>query len=196
MPQLFQTGTLTIFDIDETLFHTTAKIGVLKEGKSVRKLSNQEYNTYKLKPGESFDFKEFESAKKFTESVPIARMIEKVKTITEGLTRNPQSRVIILTARPNLDDKKTFLEVFRKHGMDMTKIYVERAGNLTSINGSAARKTTIIRTYLNTKRFTKAKMFDDDQFNLQAFSQLQKEFPNVTFESYLVNSDGSIRSVG
>ena len=31
-------GTLTIFDIDETLFHTKAKVGVVKDGKVIRKI--------------------------------------------------------------------------------------------------------------------------------------------------------------
>jgi hypothetical protein len=45
------TGTLTIFDIDETLFHTYAKVAVVKDGNLVRMLDNQEFNTYKRKKG-------------------------------------------------------------------------------------------------------------------------------------------------
>ena len=47
---------LTIFDIDDTLFRTTAQIKVVKDGKFIRSLNNQEFNTYQLKTGESFDF--------------------------------------------------------------------------------------------------------------------------------------------
>ena len=50
---------LTIFDIDDTLFHTTAQIKVMKDGKVVQSLTNQEFNNYKLQPGEEFDFGEF-----------------------------------------------------------------------------------------------------------------------------------------
>ena len=39
---------LTIFDIDETLFHTKAKINVKKDGKIVASLTNVEYNNYIL----------------------------------------------------------------------------------------------------------------------------------------------------
>jgi FMN phosphatase YigB (HAD superfamily) len=58
-------GTLTIFDIDETLFHTKAKVAVVKDGKVVRMLDNQEFNTYKRKDGEEYDFREFKSAEVF-----------------------------------------------------------------------------------------------------------------------------------
>ena len=65
---------LTIFDIDETLFHTNAKIKVVQE-KVVKILDNQSYNNYKLKQGESFDYGQFKSAKIFKEtSTPIQKL--------------------------------------------------------------------------------------------------------------------------
>ena len=68
----FKDNGLTIFDIDDTLFHTTAKIAVMKDGKKVKELTNKQFNTYKLKAGEKFDFKQFKDADKFyKESQPI-----------------------------------------------------------------------------------------------------------------------------
>ena len=43
---------LVIFDIDDTLLHTTAKIKVVKDGQVIRDLTNQEFNNYQLQPGE------------------------------------------------------------------------------------------------------------------------------------------------
>ena len=40
---------LTMFDVDETMFITKAKVKVMKNGKVVKKLDNQEFNTYKKK---------------------------------------------------------------------------------------------------------------------------------------------------
>ena len=42
---------LVIFDIDDTLLHTTAKIRVVSRGRVVRELTNQQFNHYKLQPG-------------------------------------------------------------------------------------------------------------------------------------------------
>ena len=73
---------LTIFDIDETLFHTKAKVQVSKEGKIVKILDNQQYNSYRLKNGESFNYGQFKSAKIFKEtSTPIAKVIKRAKRI-------------------------------------------------------------------------------------------------------------------
>ena len=41
---------LTIFDIDETMFKTKAKVKVVKNGETIKSLTNQEFNKYKLKP--------------------------------------------------------------------------------------------------------------------------------------------------
>ena len=77
---------LTIWDIDETLFNTKALIYVMKGGELVRKLSNQEFNTYKLRAGESFDFREFRDAKHFRDtSEPIAKAINKLIAIHKNV---------------------------------------------------------------------------------------------------------------
>ena len=191
----FGEGSLTIFDIDETLFHTTAQIAVIKNKKVVRRLSNSEFNTYKLQPGEEFDFTEFRSSEKFAESKPIPKMIAKAKAISHGIALKPQSKVIILTARANFDDREKFLDVFRKQGLDMNKIRVERAGNITSDHEVAVKKAFIINGYLNTKQFRKVRLFDDSMANLRVFLQLKGLFPTVAFEAYFVNSDGSIKTV-
>ena len=191
----FGGGSLTIFDIDETLFHTTAQIAVVKDKKVVTRLSNSEFNTYTLKAGESFDFSEFRSSDKFTESKPISRMIEKAKAITKGVAANPLSRVIILTARANFDDKEKFLDVFRNHGLDMSKIRVERAGNILSDHDVATKKYIIVHNYLNTKQFSKVRLFDDSMENLRVFLKLRSSFPKIKFEAYFALPNGSIKTV-
>ena len=101
---------LTIFDIDETMFITKAKVKVVKNGKVIKKLDNQEFNTYKKKDGEEYDFGEFKNAEVFKKtSTPVARMINKVRAILKNATK-AGSKVIIVTARPNFDNKKTFLD--------------------------------------------------------------------------------------
>lgn len=187
-------GTLTIFDIDETLFHTKAKVAVVKNGKVVRMLDNQEFNTYKRKPGEEYDFKEFASAEVFRKtSVPVVRMIEKAKAIVKA-KKNPHSRAIICTARADFDDKKMFLQTFRDHGLPIDDMYVERAGNL-GIDSSAEAKKVIFRKYLNTQNYIKSRLYDDAMSNLKAFLELADEYPNVQFEAWFVNHDGSVKRI-
>ena len=48
-------------------------------------------------------------------------MINKVKAILKNATR-AGSKVIIVTARPNFDNKNYFLDTFRQQGIDIDKI--------------------------------------------------------------------------
>ena len=185
---------LTMFDVDETMFETKAKVKVVKDGKVIKKLDNQEFNTYKKKAGEEYDFGEFRNAKVFNKtSTPIARMINKVKVILKNATRKG-SKVIIVTARPDFDNKKIFLNTFKNQGIDIDKIYVERAGNLGG-GPAADNKKVIFKKYLNQNIYKRIRLFDDAKSNLKAFLSLQKDYPGVSFEAFLAKPNGSVSRV-
>lgn len=189
-------GGLTIFDIDDTLFHTTAQVIVKRGSKVVKKLSSSEYNNYVLKPEEHFDFGEFRSAKKFNEeSKPIGRMLAKAKAILKNSLAKPNSKVIIVTARNDFDDRETFLDTFRKHGFDIDKVRVERAGKINDVGGTANAKMIIIRNYLNTQQFARVRLFDDSMENLKVFLKLQNEFKDIKFEALFANPDGTVKVI-
>lgn len=48
-----------VFDVDDTLVKSNAKVFVKKNGEIVNTLSSEEFNDYKLKKGETFSFEEF-----------------------------------------------------------------------------------------------------------------------------------------
>ena len=185
---------LTIFDIDETMFKTKAKIHVIKNGKVLKKLDNKEYNNYKLKKDEDFDYGEFKSAEIFYKtSTPIARMIDKVKAILKNASK-AGSKVIIVTARPDFDNKELFLDTFRNQGINIDDIYVERAGNLGK-GPAADNKVVIFKKYLDQDVFKRIRLFDDAMSNLKAFLNLKDEYKEVSFEAYLAKHNGSARRV-
>ena len=184
---------LTIFDIDDTLFHTTAKIKVVKDGNVIKTLDNQQFNNYELQPGEEFDFGEFRSAEKFNkESEPMKPMIAKLNAI---LKNAGDSKVIMLTARADFDNKDLFLDTFRQHGIDIDLIHVHRAGNISGDAIPADKKAVFVRQYLDTGKYGRVRMYDDSMTNLKVFNKLQQEYPNVKFSAYFVNHDGSIKTV-
>ena len=185
---------LTIFDIDETMFITKAKVKVVKDGKVIKTLDNKQFNKYVLKRNEEFDFGEFTSAEIFNKtSTPIARMIDKVKAILKNATR-AGSKVIIVTARPNFDNKDLFLDTFRQQGIDIDNIYVERAGNLGS-GPASDNKIVIFKKYLDSKQYKRIRLFDDAITNIKALLSLKNEYKDVEFEGYLANHNGSVRRI-
>lgn len=181
------TRTLTIFDIDDTLLHTTAKIKVVKDGQIIRSLTNQEFNNYQLQPGEEFDFGEFRDAEKFNrESKPIQSMIDELKTILD----HTQGTVIMLTARSDFDDKETFLKTFLDLGIDMSRVHVHRAGNLPGDDIPAEKKAVWVRKYLNTGKYSQVSLYDDSMSNLRVFKSLARHYPKVRFDAYFINAKG------
>lgn len=185
---------LTIFDIDETMFKTKARVKVVKDGETIKSLDNKEFNNYKLKRGEKFDFGEFRSAEIFNKtSTPIARMINKVKAVLKNATK-VGSRVIIVTARPNFDNRDLFLDTFRKQGIDIDNIYVERAGNLGS-GPADQNKKVIFKKYLDKDIYKRLRLFDDSMTNLKTFLNLKTDYPGVDFQAYHAKPNGSVRRV-
>ena len=182
---------LTIFDIDKTLFTSDTKINIKKDGKVVKRGVS---SYYRLKSGEEFDYGEFKDAKRFAQTAsPIGRMIAKAKAIIKNATK-VGSKVIFVTARADLDDKKLFINTFKAHGLDMSNIYVERAGNL-GIKDTAQNKQTVFKKYLDSGKYARVRMFDDGVTNLRALLSLKDDYPDITFEAWLVNPRGSISTV-
>lgn len=182
---------ITFIDIDETIFRTFAMIYVLNsETKEViKKLNNQEFNTYKLQPGEEFQFHEFRDAKLFKKtSIPIPQTIKRIKRMFQNIDSRG-SRVVLLTARANFDDKDTFLEKFREVGLPIDKMYVERVGNFQSApevykriiknqgmpKSTADAKKKVIMDYISTGEYRRVRLIDDDLKNIQDFISIEKD---------------------
>jgi hypothetical protein len=183
---------ITFVDLDETLFHTFAKIYVVKNGLIVKKLSNSEFNNYVLNFGESFDFSEFTDAKLFKEtSIPITPTLLRIKNMIKKIKENKSfSRIILLTARSDFKDKELFLKAFSEQGIDVTDkdiFYIERSGNIKQ-GTIAEKKQNIIIKYLKTGIYRKCRMIDDDMTNLRHFLELEKtiskEILSKTRETY------------
>lgn len=185
-------GTLYAFDIDGTLKHPTARVGVNDaSGTRVKTLDHHEYNTYKLPPGHSFDYREFSSAEKFEESQPIGPMLTIAKKIQQNM--GPKSRMVFITARKDFDNREQFLDQFRKHGLNMDHtdprgIHVHRAGRLPLPTAEA--KLHHFRQHLDSGRYHAVHFWDDDDRNLELFSKLKQEYPKVSFNGYKVHPDG------
>ena len=178
---------LFIFDLDDTLFTTTAKVIVRKKNKIIRRLSNAEYSNYKLLDHEQYDFNEFKDANLFHETaIPIDRTLEILK---EQLIKESNVNVIIVTARRDFDNKELFLSALKKHGIDTEKLYVERAGNNIGLASYEAKKL-VFEKYLKTKKYTKIIIYDDLISNIRALYSLGETYSDIKFCGFLVK--GSI----
>lgn len=187
-------GTLHSFDVDETLFKTTAKVHVKHGDKHVTSLSNAEYNTHKLEPGHRYDYSEFQSSKKFhDDSEPIHKMLGKVKAIHKNISGSPHHKIIINTARSDMDDKQTYLDKFKKHGLPIDDIHVHRAGNDKGEGSVAQKKANVIKQQLAKHPYKKVHVYDDSTENLNHVLALKAEHPDTEFHAWHVQHDGSVK---
>lgn len=177
---------LVIFDIDDTLVHTQTRVHVIRDGRTVRSLNSHEFTHYKLRPGESFDFGDFRDAREFfTNAKPIIPMMNQLKRdIATG------NKVVMVTARSDFNDRELFLDTFRKYGVDMSRVHVYRAGNITQKIQTEEKKKIIIRRLLDDADYTKAIMYDDAVPNLRSFVELKQEYPHTKFYAWHVSPEG------
>lgn len=181
---------LTIFDVDETLFHTEAKVKLIGKDGNVRILTSEQFNDIKNHqgPGERLDLSEFTDAKLFHDtSKPIENMWRTAQDILEGIGHRPGSRVVVITARENFDDFGMFVETFHKHGLDISE------ENFFTVGGAENKKTKILEL-LQDGNYTEARMFDDHQPNLVDFLSLSEEpgLDHILFEAIPVGKGGRI----
>ena len=175
---------LYVFDIDDTLFRTSARARIVNTKGQVKYLGSEELKDYAFSADEIICFAEFRDAKKFAEeSQPIESMIkiaqDCIKKTAEG------SKTILLTARADLDCKTRFLEYLNSSGLDTNNIYIERAGNLPNLKTSEAKKL-IISNYLKSDQYKKAYLFDDSLENILSFAELKSWFADIKFHPTLV----------
>ena len=190
-----ENSALHVFDVDDTLVHSDAKIHVRdKAGNTVKKLTPSEYNTHELHPDHHYDYSEFRSSKVFSHSHPIKKMIRTINAVQATTKKNPKNKVIINTARADLDNKDKFIKTLSAHGIkDMDSIHVYRAGNIPGNEPPAQKKLVYIRQHLNKHPYSHVRMYDDSKENLDAFLGLKHEYPNTHFHAYHVSGDGTMR---
>lgn len=159
---------ITFIDIDETIFSTKAMIYVMKDGKIRKKLTNQEFNTYELQPGESYNFDEFRDAELFAKtSLPIPKIVDRIKRMFKNMHLR-DSKVVLLTARADFDDKDVFLNTFSKVGIPINNIYVERTGNMKTGTTSQRKEKTVLK-YIKDGDYRRVRLIDDDMANIRGF---------------------------
>lgn len=209
---------ITFVDIDETLFKTFAKIKVIKNGAIVRELTNQQFNTYQLKAGEEYDYGEFRDAQFFRKtSIPIEKTFRRIKKMINRIMADEQikSKIILLTARADFNDKEEFLAAFRDQDVPIDNtdvIYIERAGNIKTGTVSQIKKNIVLK-YLKTGLYRRCRMIDDDITNIKTFKKLGENIPDdvinavkkryphlqnntkekvITFYPLLIDGDGNL----
>lgn len=157
---------IILFDLDDTIIHTTAEIMIMKDDKLVRRISNSEFNNYTLKPGETFNFGEFED--------PTILSNEKFTKYWNTLKRefNKGTHVGILTARSNSNMIRRF---FVSKGIRIKEELIIAINDpKLGLTGTIQEKKAEAIKILANGGYDLFIFFDDNEPNLEAAKSLEK----------------------
>lgn len=159
---------IMLFDLDDTLIHTTAEILLFKDGKFVRKISNTEFNDYVLKSGESFDFAEFDDPKILASS----KFTRYWNTLKREYRKG--THIGILTARSDCDMIKNFL---LNNGIRIKDELVMAINDpKLGLSGTIQQKKAEAIKILANAGYNTFIFFDDNEGNLQSAKKLESEY--------------------
>jgi tRNA nucleotidyltransferase/poly(A) polymerase len=160
---------LRVFDWDDTLGKSTSYIYVKhKDGKET-KLDPAEYAVYNEKPGDTYDFRDF------NRMLNNPKIIEKNFKLLQRMLDNPQKKVTILTARKLAFPVRKYLK--DTFGMD---VYVVALGS-----NNPQDKADWIEKHIK-KGYTDIAFMDDSRKNIAAVDALKSKYPNVRIKTHLV----------
>ncbi len=163
-----------VFDFDECLAHTFAQIAVIKNDEVIKSLSNQEFNTYKLGKGESFNFDEFNDVDILMKSKPLPYLKIARSVIKAAWDETTKSKIYILTARAT-PIKEGIQKWLKKHGIKTDLKYIYCIGDESIRTGKpiSTIKKEVLQDIVN-KTKGDTTFFDDDDKNLELAKQIKK----------------------
>ncbi len=206
-----------LFDLDDTLITTAARVWVLdSQGTPVHALSPAEFTDYRPKTGETFDFVEFSDIGILSRGI----VVKYTKSIIDAILKyGTRSQFGILTARPEKQLHAAFLIRFFRtlFGIKLAKEHIFAVSDrrfagykdrlADSKGGSglpkarfsslsvAERKALVIAEDLVGHGFNDISFYDDSRENLNSFKVMHEAFPHVTYRPHFIDPTWKARLV-
>lgn len=158
---------IVLFDIDDTLIKSKAKIYVLDENnRVVKKLTPAQYNTYNKKDGEHFSYIDFNNEEILNSAKHTKLWDTLLKEYRNG------TNIGIVTAR---EDKEMLLRYFIKNGLDINRYLMFPVGGKSEkYKGSIKNRKRQVIEHLSARGYKKFVLYDDDEENLKEVSKMEK----------------------
>ena len=180
-------GGVHAFDVDETLFShgvkgkPNVKVHVNDpSGKRVKSLTNQEFNTHKLDKDHSYDFSEFRSASKFSQTAsPNKKVISQLKRLQKR-----GKNVQLITARDKFDKPEEFRQHFVRHGIKLAPGNIHYAGGMKG-SDIGQKKVAVAKGLAKMGKTSSVHMYDDAAKVHKAFEAEKGKNPKLKVKTHL-----------
>jgi hypothetical protein len=155
--------TLFVSDFDDTLAQTDARVFVIRNGKRIP-MSPEQYAVYQERPGDKFDFSEFNELKN---PRPIIRFS---KLLRAAVLDKKADKVVVLTARGHTRPVAQFLKM----------IGIKTGVSIAALGSSdPQKKADYIDKHIQRDGYDRVAFVDDSPKNIEAVRALQKKHPKV-----------------
>jgi hypothetical protein len=171
---------ITVFDVDDTLIITKSKIKVFNPttGFSID-LTPQEFNTFKIKPHDKFNFNDFRDL----EILKAGKIIDWVFNILKRTIAKGKA-VGIITAR---DNSKLIYDFLLYNGVNINPDFIFAINDPSlGFTGSTAQKKKEAFMKFVKMGFRNFKFFDDDKENIKIANSLNKDLRGVKMKATLI----------
>ena len=169
---------LFVTDFDDTLVHTDSRIAVVDKDGKKNILSPAEYAEYEKKPGDTFDYSEFEQ---LTNPRPIKRFVDLLKKI---LKEKKADKVVVLTARGHTKPIAKFL---KSQGIE-SGIVVAALGDSDPIE-----KAKYIEKHIK-DGYKRIVFIDDAPKNVKAVDTLKDKYSDIKLVTHQVTEPEETKS--
>ena len=153
-----------VFDFDDTIAVTDAKIKVLRNGVFQKELTPKQFNTYKLLKGETYNFDDFHDGELILKAKKY-KMWPLINNISKAIHEDGKvADIYILTARSN--QVKSFIyEFLKRNGIEIDIKHVLTIGDHPKNTTVSAEKHRLLTAL--TQKYKKVFFFDDDSKNIE-----------------------------
>jgi len=171
---------LYIFDFDDTLVFSGAAVHVTHADGTEESLESHEFATYVEKPGDEFDFTEFDTYP------PDGQLIQKTfKAMQRAIASFGVGSVVVLSARGEAGPMRKFL-VDSGLSADIEIVGVQ--------DSNPAAKVRFVDQKLSTGNFDEVIVYEDSIANINALRTLvADQYPDITFQSHHVQAESLLR---
>ena len=153
-----------IFDFDDTLVKTEAKIYVYKNNKLLKSLTPEEYNTYKKKKDEIFDMRDFTDPRLILNATPYKMWGVLMGNYKKNEINGGDSVFYVLTARSPAA-QQPIQTLLKRNGVNLPLDNIITIGNDKGIEiDTAADKETVLRELV---KLYEVYFFDDSEDNVK-----------------------------
>ena len=156
---------IILFDLDDTIINTSAKILVIQDGVTCKSISNAEFNNYILNKDEKFCFDEFNHTNVLNKETFTSYWKTLIREYNKG------THIGILTARCDCSMIKNF---FKNNGIDIKdELIIAINDSKLGLTGSIQDRKAEAISILSNAGYNTFIMFDDNEQNLNAAKQLE-----------------------